>query len=353
MNLNFSKYIQGTIKSKYRLLLVVFCFLLAIVFIYPILKNVFYLLLNDYLSIIIPSALQVGKTIGLNLVFNDDIVFDYLKPLSDIIVEIVLAFSIIWIIKSRLKEKIFFTFLIILLLYILNIFQFIGYVLFLEPHYASFQSRLIINLFSIYCLIFIIWIYIYRNRENVYVYFRNNISFIQFKKVLRHVIFALTVSFFVYIIYLNFIPIHLYMNAIAFVADKLLSILGFNAILDGYCILGKYGNVCVLESCLGFKTMFVFALGIYFTGVKLYPKLLFISFGLIMFNFFNIIRILLVFIHLQIYKNYPLAEKAHDLLKYPLHLTVLIIWIVWLMKFSDIWYYTKKLETPPADSPTT
>jgi exosortase/archaeosortase family protein len=162
--------------------------------------------------------------------------------------------------------------------------------------------------------------------------------------VFRHIFVALTLFLFAWIFILLYFDFDSWIKVIVIVANKILALFGYNSKMDSPFLRGKYGDIFVGETCLGLKIMFGFVVSIYFTGIKLFPKIRFIIIGLIIFNFLNILRIVLVFIHLQIYKNYQMAVDAHDFLKYPLHLVILILWIVWLNKYSDIWPYTKKRE---------
>jgi exosortase/archaeosortase family protein len=202
--------------------------------------------------------------------------------------------------------------------------------------------------FSITLLHFLfLSLFFYRNKETGYIYLKEYINPGQYIKVLRNVFIVIVISLFYWTfirIYFDFVGLA---KELVFISQKILLLFGFNPGLEGDCLLGEYGNVCVWKDCLGLKTMFVYALFIYFTGVKLFPKIVYISIGIVIFNFFNILRFVSIYWHYQVYKDFQKATDFHDSLKYPLYLVIVILWVIWLNKYSDIWPYTNKKESNP------
>ena len=78
--------------------------------------------------------------------------------------------------------------------------------------------------------------------------------------------------------------------------------------------------------------MFLFASVVYFTGNQENRGWRFIIFGLFVLNIANIVRIVLVFIHLQNHGDYLLATDVHDLYNYATYTIVFILWVIWFEK---------------------
>jgi exosortase/archaeosortase family protein len=309
-------------------------------------------LLSKYLFLIIRPAvfqasLQLGKIFGVNLILKNWELFVNNNPYITLSTSymglwIIIVFFLIWIIKVKLKEKILFSLLVILLYYFLSVFQIIGYAMFQDSGYAKTESTAIIDIITNLLFFFFICGYIYKNRVIVYAYFRDYIIYSQFTIVLWHIFIALIIALFMLFFIPEYFNLSPWIKGVIVIANKILAIMGYNSEIDVPYLMGQYGNVEVNLGCLGIKTMLIYALVIYFTGVKLFSKLVFIILGLILFYFLNIFRIVFVFINLQIYKSYEIAVSVHDFLKYPVYLIIIMIWVVWLNKYSDIWSYLKK-----------
>jgi exosortase/archaeosortase family protein len=260
---------------------------------------------------------------------------------------LIVSLLIIWVLKVKNKEKIVFTGLLILYNYCINISQVLVYVVIYNSGNPFVKANAFID-FSITLLHFLfLSLFFYRNKETGYIYLKEYINPGQYIKVLRNVFIVIVISLFYWTfirIYFDFVGLA---KELVFISQKILLLFGFNPGLEGDCLLGEYGNVCVWKDCLGLKTMFVYALFIYFTGVKLFPKIVYISIGIVIFNFFNILRFVSIYWHYQVYKDFQKATDFHDSLKYPLYLVIVILWVIWLNKYSDIWPYTNKKESNP------
>lgn len=332
------------VKSKKGLLLTIFCVLLAVIFFYSYIREGYLQLLNYYLALVINS----GKLIAVNIDVNNSALFiDYF---SHFIYKILVALLVIWVIKAKLNEKILFTGLVVLLNYLLNVFQIIGFVLSQQWEYPQFESKLIINTISTFCLFFFMCFYIYRNKESIYTYFKDYVTALQFKIVLRHIFIVFTIALFIFIFFFNYFYFYSWIKVLYIVTSKVLAIMGYSSEIEVPFLRGQYGDISLFKSCLGMNIMLVYALVIYFTGIKLLPKLVFIVTGFIIFNLLNVIRFVLVFRDLQINRSYQMAVDVHDLYNYMIYVAIIFMWIVWFNKYSDIWPYVKKQNNLPENS---
>ena len=58
--------------------------------------------------------------------------------------------------------------------------------------------------------------------------------------------------------------------------------------------------------------------------------------GILFLNLVNIIRFVLLFVHIQKYGGYELTIDLHDLYNYVTYTLVFLMWVFWFERFSDI-----------------
>jgi len=119
-------------------------------------------------------------------------------------------------------------------------------------------------------------------------------------------------------------------------ARKILSVIGYDASVEHSLLIGNNGSIYMAKYCLGFKTMLLFASLVYLTGNDNKRRWIYIIIGLIFLNFVNIMRFVLLFIHIQKHGGYTLSMDLHDMYKYITYTIVFILWVIWFEKFSDI-----------------
>lgn len=118
-------------------------------------------------------------------------------------------------------------------------------------------------------------------------------------------------------------------------SQKILEIFGYNVTVKPFLLIGDNGSIYMSKGCLGFKTLLLFATVVYLTGEGNLRKWSYILAGLIFLNIVNIIRFVLLFIHVQKYGGYKLAMDLHDMYNYITYTIVFILWVIWFEKFSD------------------
>lgn len=112
--------------------------------------------------------------------------------------------------------------------------------------------------------------------------------------------------------------------------------LDYQVYVDSHFLIGENGTIYFAKGCLGFNTMLLFAAIVLITSKHSYIKWLYILFGIIILNLVNIIRFVLLFIHIQKHGGYVLNMDLHDMYNYVIYGIVFILWIIWFEKYSDI-----------------
>jgi exosortase/archaeosortase family protein len=125
-------------------------------------------------------------------------------------------------------------------------------------------------------------------------------------------------------------------------SHKILKAFHYDSMVDTFYLLGKWGNIYMAKGCLGIRTMLMFTMSIYLLGEKLKPKLIFISIGILIINIANILRFVFLFIFIQNHDVSQMKYDVHDVFNFVVYTIVIILLIIWLEWFSDIWPYVRK-----------
>ena len=89
------------------------------------------------------------------------------------------------------------------------------------------------------------------------------------------------------------------------------------------------------DSCIGVNLMFIFASFIILMPGKRWHRFAFISVGIVLIILMNILRIVLIFVMLYRANNvYNFPIDWHDVFTYPVLLFTLLMWNLWLNKYS-------------------
>jgi exosortase/archaeosortase family protein len=135
---------------------------------------------------------------------------------------------------------------------------------------------------------------------------------------------------------LGYFDFSLYTDFLLKSSKGILGLLGYDAVMEPSLLIGKNGTIFIENGCMGFKTMFLFAALVYLTGNKHKRGWDHIIFGLLILNFLNILRIVLLFIHIQKHGDYVLATDHHELYKYIFYFIVFVLWVIWFERLMDL-----------------
>ena len=145
---------------------------------------------------------------------------------------------------------------------------------------------------------------------------------------------------FLYALFSNFLlgcfQYSAWINLMFNISAWILNNLNYPAWVESHLLIGENGSIFMAKGCLGFNTMLLYASIIYITGKNTKSKWLFIVAGLIILNITNIIRFVLLFIHIQNHGGYVLKMDVHDMYNYIIYGIVFLLWIIWFEKYSDL-----------------
>jgi len=136
-------------------------------------------------------------------------------------------------------------------------------------------------------------------------------------------------------LFLGLFKYTLWINFLFNIAAWILNIFNFSASVESQIFLvGEHGSIFMAKPCLGFNTMLLFAAVVYLTGKNSIQKWLFILGGLILINISNIVRFVLLFIHIQKHGGYVFEIDVHAIYNYVIYVIVFILWIIWFETYS-------------------
>jgi exosortase/archaeosortase family protein len=141
---------------------------------------------------------------------------------------------------------------------------------------------------------------------------------------------------YVLIYLLTFFSHEIWIGAILRLSQRILELFGYEATVQNEFLIGNNGSISMYLGCLGWLTMFLFASVVYLTGNRQNRGWGFIFIGLLILNVANVIRIVLVFIHLQKNGDYMLATDVHDLYNYVTYAFVFILWVIWFERIMGL-----------------
>jgi exosortase/archaeosortase family protein len=117
-------------------------------------------------------------------------------------------------------------------------------------------------------------------------------------------------------------------------SHRILSWFNVASAVESQILVGERGSLSMLKSCLGLNTMLLFASLVFITGENRLTSWIYILAGLAILNIANIIRLVLLFMHIQEHGTYVGLVDYHDLYDYLIYGLVFILWVIWFEKFS-------------------
>jgi exosortase/archaeosortase family protein len=254
-----------------------------------------------------------------------------------------LLLIICWITPAKVIHKLVFTGLIILSNFIGSLSH-----IFLSAHLLSFDietdsmkllGRTPYELLMLF--LFVTWIWY--NRKSIFhtrLVKKFNLEFLEKKLPEIFIImflFSLMSNFL-----LGFFQYSAWISWMFNISGWILNILNYPVWVESNLLIGENGSIYMAKGCLGFNTMLLFVSIVYITGKNNWSQWLFILGGLILLNITNIVRFVLLFIHIQKHGGYALKIDVHDLYNYIIYGIVFILWIIWFEKYSDLLGKRKK-----------
>jgi len=304
--------------------------------------SVYCLLSEQYLNLSLKLSLSVMNWLGYFSLFPDHVsdvgqtFWIFFAPgirYKKMVLAIILS---IWITKASPKRKSLFTIIVLVIHFLaVSLYNITG----LSSNPLSdpelvFSVPDTIAAFSLFTC-FVVWFRL--NRLSIY----DQLMGLKIDITgLRTKITALIVITYIYIIINQFVFAYFtftgWVNFLFIPAQKLLSVMGYNATVDSTYLIGDNGTIYMAKFCLGIKTMYLFASVVYLTGRRNFRRWLYIIGGLLVINFINILRFVLLFIHIQRNGDYALSIDLHLLYNIILYSIIFLLWVFWFEKYSDL-----------------
>ena len=133
-----------------------------------------------------------------------------------------------------------------------------------------------------------------------------------------------------------FFEFRLYTLIITKLTELILNLLKYDVFAEDIYLYGENQALKILKSCLGLKTIIVFASLVYLTGSNNKVRWLYILSGFIFLNLVNVIRLVILFIYVQEITDTESLNRFHDIYTYIVYVVVFILWVVWIEKYADI-----------------
>jgi exosortase/archaeosortase family protein len=112
-------------------------------------------------------------------------------------------------------------------------------------------------------------------------------------------------------------------------SHKILSWFNIESVVESQVLIGDEGSLSMLKSCLGLNTMLLFASLIFVMGENGWKSWIYILSGLLLLNIANIMRLVLLFMHIQEHGTYVGLVDYHDLYDYIIYGMVFLMWVIW------------------------
>ncbi len=295
-----------------------------------------YLLFIEKFANIILRWTGTSLSIQNNGIYNNGLLIDSLTTQIIFKKATVFYILILWFTRTTAWKKIYFTGIYLVLSFLSSSIYLVAetYSIAGDFNYTSIISTTHSVLFICMNTTLLFWYLINKNSRpdspsNISV-----IAKLTERKLLDIIIILYGYS--IVIILLGYFNFRLYIDILLKSSKGILGLLGYDSVIEPFLLTGNNGSIFVHSSCLGFMTMFLFAALVYLTGNKNKRGWGYIIFGLLLLNLLNILRIVLLFIHIQKHGDYVLAMDVHDLYNYVIYFIVFVLWIIWFERLMDL-----------------
>ncbi len=248
---------------------------------------------------------------------------------------IVLLLLITWLSPASLKKKLLFSGIIIVLNFMMS-----PVTIALQAHLSSrgtdLYSNIRISRTAAHLMnMTLLFVWLRNHRETVWKFLsRIMIS----SDLIKRKSTSIVVLSYVYLILGYFIlacfEFTPWVNFLFNSSHEILSWFNIDSVVESQVLIGDKGSLSMLKSCLGLNTMLLFASLVFIMGENSRASWIYILSGLIILNIANIMRMVLLFMHIQEHGTYVGIVDYHDLYDYAIYGIVFILWVIWFEKFS-------------------
>jgi exosortase/archaeosortase family protein len=347
---------------KRKALIIPFIIVLSLVFVYLALSLLFfdrdplitllgtatdgYLLLHEGIANKYLSWAGSKVTVQNHLVMLDGTAFDPVRSGTLMRKWIVLLLGMAWLFPSSLKRKLLFSAAVILLNFFMTPFT-----IALQAHlsaqgmdfYSNTRiSRTLAHIMNMTLLFYwlgkhreVWWNFLSRLRIDVDLVRRKSPAIVAVSYI------YLILGYFVLGCF-EFTP---WVNFLFNSSHEILSWFNVESTVESQILIGERGSLSMLKSCLGLNTMLLFASLVFVMSENGWARWIYIVSGLIILNIANIIRLVLLFMHIQKHGTYVGVVDYHDLYDYIIYGIVFILWVIWF-EISKTRLRTRASATP-------
>ena len=341
--------IRNTIKRK--ALIIPFIIVLSLVFIYSALSFFFfdadplisflgrvtdtYLLFQEGIANQYLRWAGSGVHVQHHLVMLDGAGYDTVRSGTLMRKWILLLLLITWLTPASLKNKLLFSGIILVLNFMMSPVT-IAIQAHLSAHGTDLYSHTRISRTSAHLLnmtLLFVWL---RNNQEIYWSFlsRTRIDGDLIKRKSTSIVIVSYVYLILGYFILGCFEFTPWVNFLFNSSHKILSWFNIDSVVESHVLIGDKGSLSMLKSCLGLNTMLLFASLVFITGENSLKSWIYILSGLVILNIANIMRLVLLFMHIQKHGTYVGPVDYHDLYDYVIYGIVFILWVIWFEKFS-------------------
>lgn len=249
----------------------------------------------------------------------------------------ILLLVLFWLTPTKVKSKLTFTFILIL---ILLIFLPIGFAI--NANYSLYDNELIAAYrvgrgLPILAFVTLLLLWIKKNAPFFlgllkHIPFLYEIYLSKKKSIILLLYFSLILKTFI----TGAFAFEAWVNLIFNISQFFINLLGYDVHVQPFYLYGHNIVIFMNKSCLGFMTMLVFASVVWLTGRNDKTTWFYIFFGFIILNIANVIRFVLLYIYLYKHGEYLLSIDIHDIYTAGIYLIVLLLWLLWFEKYSNL-----------------
>jgi exosortase/archaeosortase family protein len=120
-----------------------------------------------------------------------------------------------------------------------------------------------------------------------------------------------------------------WVNFLFHMSSEILFWFNVESVVESQILVGERGSLSMLKSCLGLNTMLLFVSLVYVMSENGWARWIYIVSGLILLNVANILRLVLLFMHIQKHGTYVGVVDYHNLYDYVIYGIVFVLWVIW------------------------
>lgn len=300
-------------------------------------------ILNSYSDLLIWSTKLISNKNNIYDFANNTIIANEQKIKIDFFFfsfyHIILAWAILSVTPSPLIKRILCTIAVIVTFTIYNTFRIAIHITnpaTIATYNLLFNILLIPRWLFVIGLLYYYWQKYPKLKDFLLEKFSFNDNF--YKKSILKLLILIATYYLVIIIFFNkyfYVNGSLLVDFILNSSKMIIKTMNIDVWLLNRLIYNDKTAIFMEDSCIGVNLMFIFASFIILMPGKRWHRIIFISIGIFLIILINIIRIVLIFVMLYKANNvYNFPIDWHDVFTYPVLLFTLLMWNLWLNKFS-------------------